>query len=150
MASCRAQLSKSQTIKRARNALTTNNDGAFLLPQLDPSDYTVIVTSNGFKTYIANNVRVEVGQEYSLTVPLDPANLLGLTLPSYDLGTGITPATTNGGVQTNIPQGRVANNYLFQDTVTHVRGNHTFRIGTEQVMQRSRQFAPIAERGLLA
>ncbi len=102
-----------------------------------------------FAPTVTNEARLAYNR-IDLGFPLDPANQLGLTLPSYDIGTGITPATTNVGVQTNIPQGRVANNYLFQDTVTHVRGNHTFRIGTEQVMQRSRQFAPIVERGLLA
>jgi hypothetical protein len=61
----------------------------------------------------------------------------------------VTPATTNVGVQTNLPQGRVANNYLIQDTASWVRGNHTFRFGTELMQQRSRQFAPIVERGSL-
>ncbi len=101
-----------------------------------------------FTPSLTNEARLAYNR-IDLGFPLDPANQLGLTLPSYDIGTGITPATTNVGVQTNIPQGRVANNYLFQDTVTHVRGNHTFRLGTEQVVQRSRQFAPIVERGLL-
>ena len=49
----------------------------------------------------------------------------------------------------NLPKGRVANNYVFQDTVTHLRGNHTFRFGLDLLQQRSRQFAPIVERGLL-
>ena len=102
-----------------------------------------------FAPTVTNEARLAYNR-IDLGFPLDTANPLGLTLPSYDLGPGLTPATTNVGVQTNIPQGRVANNYLFQDTVTHVRGNHTFRLGTEQMMQRSRQFAPIIERGLLA
>jgi hypothetical protein len=50
---------------------------------------------------------------------------------------------------TNLPQGRVANNYVIQDTVTHLRGNHSFRFGLDLLQQRSRQFAPIVERGLL-
>ncbi|MBS1809923.1 MAG: TonB-dependent receptor [Acidobacteria bacterium] len=102
-----------------------------------------------FTPSLTNEVRLSYNR-IDLSFPLDPANQLGLTLPSFDLGAGLTPATTNVGVQTNIPQGRVANNYQLQDTITHVRGNHTFRIGTEQMMQRSRQFAPIVERGLLA
>ncbi|HEX4951178.1 MAG TPA: carboxypeptidase regulatory-like domain-containing protein [Blastocatellia bacterium] len=101
-----------------------------------------------FTPTITNEARLAYNR-IDLGFPLDPANQLGLTLPSYDLGTGLTPGTTNVGIQTNIPQGRVANNYLLQDTLTHVRGNHTFRLGTEQVVQRSRQFAPIVERGLL-
>src|SRR5262249_61976774 len=56
----------------------------------------------------------------------------------------------NIGVQTNLPQGRIANNYVIQDTVTYLRGAHTFRAGFDLLDQRSRQFAPINERGSLA
>ncbi len=76
--------------------------------------------------------------------PLNPEDALGLTLPRFDIST-----LSQFGIATNLPQGRVANNYVFQDTLTHVRGNHTFRFGLDLLQQRSRQFAPIVERGLL-
>jgi Carboxypeptidase regulatory-like domain/TonB dependent receptor-like, beta-barrel/TonB-dependent Receptor Plug Domain len=76
--------------------------------------------------------------------PLNPNDSLGLTLPRFDVST-----LSQWGVATNLPQGRVANNYVLQDTLTHVRGNHTFRFGLDLLKQRSRQFAPIVERGLL-
>ncbi len=76
--------------------------------------------------------------------PLNPDDQLGLVLPRFDIST-----LSQFGVATNLPQGRVANNYVFQDTLTHVRGNHTFRFGLDLLQQRSRQFAPIVERGLL-
>jgi hypothetical protein len=76
--------------------------------------------------------------------PLNPDDALGLTLPRFDIST-----LSQFGVATNLPQGRVANNYVLQDTVTHVIGNHTFRFGLDLLEQRSRQFAPIVERGLL-
>ena len=76
--------------------------------------------------------------------PLNPDDALGLTLPRFDIST-----LSQFGIATNLPQGRVANNYVLQDTVTHVRGNHTFRFGLDLLEQRSRQFAPIVERGLL-
>jgi hypothetical protein len=76
--------------------------------------------------------------------PLNPDDALGLTLPRFDIST-----LSQFGVATNLPQGRVANNYVFQDTLTHVHGNHTFRFGLDLLDQRSRQFAPIVERGLL-
>lgn len=76
--------------------------------------------------------------------PLNPDDPLGRVLPRFDIST-----LSQFGVATNLPQGRVANNYVFQDTVTHVRGNHTFRFGLDLLQQRSRQFAPIVERGLL-
>src|SRR5215216_492538 len=76
--------------------------------------------------------------------PLNPEDPLGAVLPRFDIST-----LAQFGVATNLPQGRVANNYVLQDTVTHVRGNHTFRFGLDLLEQRSRQFAPIVERGLL-
>jgi len=76
--------------------------------------------------------------------PLNADDPLGLVLPRFDIST-----LSQFGVATNLPQGRVANNYVFQDTVTHIRGNHTFRFGLDLLQQRSRQFAPIVERGLL-
>lgn len=79
-----------------------------------------------------------------LDFPNNTSDALGRTLPVFTI-TSITAI----GVQTNIPQGRVANNYLFQDTMTYTRGNHTFRFGFDVLNQRSRQFAPIVERGQL-
>jgi outer membrane receptor protein involved in Fe transport len=76
--------------------------------------------------------------------PLNPNDTLGLTLPRFDIST-----LSQFGIATNLPQGRVANNYVLQDTVSHIRGNHTFRFGLDILKQRSRQFAPIVERGLL-
>ncbi|HEX6730739.1 MAG TPA: TonB-dependent receptor, partial [Pyrinomonadaceae bacterium] len=76
--------------------------------------------------------------------PLNPEDSLGLTLPRVDIST-----LAAFGIATNLPQGRVANNYVFQDTMTHLHGNHTFRFGLDLLQQRSRQFAPIVERGLL-
>jgi hypothetical protein len=76
--------------------------------------------------------------------PLNPSDSLGQTLPRFDIST-----LSQFGIATNLPQGRVANNYVFQDTVSHIRGNHTFRFGLDILKQRARQFAPIVERGLL-
>lgn len=76
--------------------------------------------------------------------PVNPDDARGKTLPRFDIST-----ISAFGIATNLPQGRVANNYVFQDTMTHVRGNHTFRFGLDLLKQRSRQFAPIVERGLL-
>src|SRR6201988_742839 len=50
------------------------------------------------------------------------------------------------GLSPNFVQGRVFNNYQFQDTVTHTRGNHTLRVGADILMQRANQFVPINPR----
>ncbi len=51
--------------------LTSNGEGAFLLPQLDPGAYNVTVTVSGFKTYNVNNVKIDIGQEHSLNISLE-------------------------------------------------------------------------------
>ena len=53
------------------------------------------------------------------------------------------------GLSQSFPQGRIFNNYQFQDTVTHTRGNHTLRFGLDILMQRAKQFIPINTRGTL-
>jgi hypothetical protein len=53
------------------------------------------------------------------------------------------------GLSQSFPQGRIFNNFQYQDTVTHTRGNHTLRIGVDILSQRAKQFVPINTRGLL-
>lgn len=60
---------------------------------------------------------------------------------------GTTVSTV--GLSQSFPQGRIFNNYQFQDTVTHTRGNHTIRVGTDILVQRAKQFVPINTRGTL-
>lgn len=99
---------------------------------------------------LTNELRLSYNR-IALAFPLDPPNSLGLTLPNTTIAglSNVTGATYNIGIQTNLPQGRVANNYVIQNTTTYVRGNHTFRGGFDLLEQRSRQFAPINERGSL-
>jgi hypothetical protein len=110
----------------------------------------LISETHVFTPNLTNELRLSYNR-IALSFPLDPTNPLGLTLPSITIA-GITNSTNLGydfGIQTNLPQGRIANNYVIQDTMTHVRGNHTFRFGFDLLEQRSRQFAPINERGSL-
>ena len=51
--------------------LTSNGSGAFSVPQISVGSYTVTVTVNGFKTYTANEVKIDAGQEYSLDPVLE-------------------------------------------------------------------------------
>ncbi len=51
------------------------------------------------------------------------------------------------GADPAFPQGRIANNYQIQDTVTKVFGDHTFRGGVDFLRQISRQQAPANLRG---
>ena len=55
---------------------------------------------------------------------------------------------TGFGSATNIPQFRYANNWQYQDTLSYVHGNHTFRFGVDYLRQLARQHPPFNERGL--
>lgn len=53
----------------------TNQQGTFVVPQLEFGTYTVTVTATGFKTYTATEVKIDVGKEYSLNVALEPGGV---------------------------------------------------------------------------
>ncbi len=86
----------------------------------------------------------------TIAFPLDPTNSLGLTMPQIAIAGLNSFGSIDLGVSSGFPQGRIANNYGLQDTVTYTRGNHSIRFGFDLVDQRSRQFAPIDGRGLLS
>jgi hypothetical protein len=56
---------------------------------------------------------------------------------------------TSVGLTPTFPQGRFLNNYQFQDTVTHTRGNHTVRAGVDLARQLSKALVPFNNRGAL-
>jgi hypothetical protein len=53
------------------------------------------------------------------------------------------------GLDSGFPQGRIFNNYQFQDTVTRTIGDHTIRAGVDMVKQLAKQFVPFNSRGSL-
>jgi Cna protein B-type domain./TonB-dependent Receptor Plug Domain. len=103
----------------------------------------LLTETHVFSPNVTNEVRLHYNR-ILFDFPIVGPDLQAFTLPRFDIG-GIS----SFGVATNIPQGRIANNYGLQDTVTWLSGNHTFRFGVDLLSQRSKQFAPIVERGLL-
>jgi hypothetical protein len=97
-----------------------------------------------FTPTLTNELRLSYNR-LELDSPMDPANPAGLTASQYTIQ-GISQAWSLG-VRSNFPQGRIANNYVVQDTMTKIAGRHTLRFGLDLLQQRSRQFAPIVERG---
>ncbi|HEX7997523.1 MAG TPA: carboxypeptidase regulatory-like domain-containing protein [Pyrinomonadaceae bacterium] len=96
-----------------------------------------------FSPNLTNEARIAYNR-ILIDFPVDTENPLGNTLPT------ITLTTASGlGVASNLPQGRVANNYVFQDTVSLIRGDHNFRFGLDILNQRSKQLAPFRGRGEL-
>jgi hypothetical protein len=51
--------------------VVTDGDGAFSLAQLEPGEYTVTVTASGFKNFVANQVKIDIGREYNLLPVLE-------------------------------------------------------------------------------
>ncbi len=77
--------------------ITTNSEGAFVLPQLDPGSYTVKVTASGFKSFTANNVKIDVGREFSLNIPLE----VGQTQDSVTITVGADLLNTTNAQLSN-------------------------------------------------
>jgi hypothetical protein len=63
-----AATGKTQTV-------VTDQEGAFQFPQLEPGLYTVTVNATGFKNYVANEVKIDVGRDYNLTPTLEVGNV---------------------------------------------------------------------------
>lgn len=74
--------------------------------------------------------------------PLLAPNQFDATLAAYSIS-----GVTGFGGATNIPQFRFADNWQYQDTMSFVRGSHTFRFGFDYLRQTARQRPPFNERG---
>lgn len=55
----------------SQRTITTSSDGTFNVPQLEFGTYTVKITAEGFKTFTANDVKIDAGREYSLNARLE-------------------------------------------------------------------------------
>ncbi|HEX4602462.1 MAG TPA: carboxypeptidase regulatory-like domain-containing protein [Candidatus Angelobacter sp.] len=93
---------------------------------------------------ITNEFRFNYGR-IGFNFPLAASDAFHTTLANYS-GLGVT----GFGGATNIPQFRFANNWGYQDTMTLVRGKHTFRFGADFLRQLARQHPPFNERGSFA
>lgn len=92
---------------------------------------------------LTNEFRVSPYGLIDFNFPISPdAPPLAFTLPNISIA-GLATI----GIATNIPQFRKAENFLLQDTVSWVRGSHTFRFGLEFLKQTAKQRPPFNERG---
>lgn len=60
-----------ESTKQSVQTVTTNEEGAFVFPQLSAGSYAIKIESRGFKTANYTEVKVNPGQEYSLTAILE-------------------------------------------------------------------------------
>lgn len=54
---------------------TSKEDGNFLFPQLEFGTYTVTIAASGFKTFVANELKIDVGRDYTLNPILEIGNV---------------------------------------------------------------------------
>ena len=92
---------------------------------------------------MTNEFRFNYGR-IGFNFPIDSPDAFHAGLQNYSIS-----GVTGFGVATNIPQFRFANNWQYADTVTIVRGTHSFRFGADFLRQLARQHPPFNERGSL-
>src|SRR5688500_8628529 len=56
-------------------SVTTNEEGAYTVPQLETGTYTVAISAPGFKTYNATELKIDTNREYSLNATLEIGNI---------------------------------------------------------------------------
>lgn len=132
------------------------NDGPTLnnLPGFDRGFDGITLSMAFTDTYVispawTNEFRFNYGRIGFDFVPVTFDNF-HFNLPSYTISELTTnTVTTTFGRATNMPQFRFANNWQYQDTMTVLRGKHTFRFGADLLRQLARQHPPFNERGSL-
>ena len=102
-----------------------------------------------FSSSMTNELRLAYNR-ILLGFPITDASGPAGTLPVLSFA-GLAAANTPTplGVAATYPQGRTADNYQVQDTLTKVLGNHTIRGGVDYTRQISTQQAPANTRGTL-
>lgn len=108
------------------------------------ASYTRVFTPN-----ITNEFRFGYGRFNAFFTPRNPAVGAAGPLVSFG-GAGLGSGVSTIGLAGNLPQGRIFNNFQFQDTVSITAGDHSFRLGADLNVQRSKQLVPFNSRGSLA
>ncbi len=70
-----ATITAKDTTTGKTQTTTSKDDGTFLFTQVEFGTYTVTVAANGFKTFVANDVKIDVGRDYSLNPALEIGNI---------------------------------------------------------------------------
>ena len=81
---------------------TSNSDGSFRFPQLEFGTYSVTFTADGFKKFVANDVKIDVGRSYTLTASLEIGDIAEVV--TVEAGADIISASTAQISNTVSPQ----------------------------------------------
>jgi hypothetical protein len=82
--------------------VVTDGEGNFLIPQLEFGSYTVKVVAQGFKTYIGQDVKIDVGRDYRLDPKLEVGDVSASV--TVTAGADIITSTTSQISNTVSPQ----------------------------------------------
>lgn len=105
---------KAQDTKTGKEfTVTSKDDGSFLFPQLEFGTYTVTISAQGFKTYVANDVKIDVGRDYSLAPTLEIGNIQESV--TVTAGEDVVTSTTAQVSNTVSPQQILALPMIFRD-----------------------------------
>ena len=132
-----------QTINTPKGALLNVFPG-FEADAITKNVSASLTETHIFSPTLTNELRLNYMRLNPLFPVSNPDNELVKTAPQINIA-GLTQI----GLDNRFPQGRYGNNYQIQDTATYVRGKHSIRFGGDILHQRSKQYAPIAERGAL-
>lgn len=144
------QLSLRYLQDKTDSPLSSVNFSGFDTDQANRYRNFLISETHVFSSSTTNELRLAYNRIKLSFVLADPSGPAA-TQATIAIG-GLTSAVgglTSVGVPSNIPQGRTADNYQVQDTVTHIFGNHTVRAGVDYLRQISTQLAPADNRGTL-
>ena len=80
-----------------QQSVTADDQGHFIIPQLEFGSYTVTIKAAGFKTLIAADVKIDVGREYSLDRTLEVGAITEsvTVVAGADVITSTTPQISN-------------------------------------------------------
>src|SRR5207237_202468 len=136
------------------DVLQPNGGETLSFPSFGTSDTQKVPSMSVYHTHIfspsmTNELRAAYAR-FKLDYPLDAKNPLAQTLPQIAIAGINTTSQSVYGVESTYPQGRLFNNYVLQDTMSIVRGTHTFRFGLDAMDQRAKQAAPFNGRGTLS
>ena len=81
--------------------LTTDGDGEYLAPNLDPGMYTITVTNSGFKRFERTNVQVEVATDVRIDIVLQTGDAAQTIVVNEEVPLLNTTSSTLGGTLSN-------------------------------------------------
>src|SRR5262245_6871334 len=76
---------------------TTNQEGGYRFPQLEFGTYTIRITATGFKTLVANEMKIDVGREATLSPILEIGDVTAevVVTAGADIVTSTTAQVSN-------------------------------------------------------